>query len=207
MPPELQAFDHIHVYVTNRAKAEAWYAEVLGLHRSKELEFWAADGGPLTIQNLRQRPHRAVRASGTALSLRYRYSCRCDRIQSLEGSPRKAPTWQCHEQDHEASMSLYFRDVDGNPYELTTYEVSLLKDGTEGGANEGALGTDRKLPRASETPCRYCFPMELSKRILCRWPFSAVCSRGSEMHWLDLNARPLRSKTLNSWPQAASPGT
>jgi len=29
---------------------------------------------------------------------------------------------------------LYFRDVDGNPYELTTYEVSLLKDGTEGGA-------------------------------------------------------------------------
>ena len=26
-------------------------------------------------------------------------------------------------------MSLYFRDVDENPYELTTYEVSILKGG------------------------------------------------------------------------------
>jgi hypothetical protein len=50
MPPELQAFDHIHVR-SQQGKALRWYAEVLGLRRSMELEFWAADGGPLTIQN------------------------------------------------------------------------------------------------------------------------------------------------------------
>jgi catechol-2,3-dioxygenase len=31
------------------------------------------------------------------------------------------------EQDHEASVSLYFTDPHGNPYELTTYEVELLQ--------------------------------------------------------------------------------
>jgi catechol-2,3-dioxygenase len=30
-------------------------------------------------------------------------------------------------EDHEASVSLYFADLDGNPYEITTYEVSLAR--------------------------------------------------------------------------------
>ena len=51
MPPELQAFDHVHIYVTNRAKAEEWYGEVMGLRRTREFESWATGGGPLTIQN------------------------------------------------------------------------------------------------------------------------------------------------------------
>lgn len=40
MPPELRAFDHVHVFVADRARAEAWYGEVLGLRR---------DGNPYEI--------------------------------------------------------------------------------------------------------------------------------------------------------------
>jgi catechol 2,3-dioxygenase-like lactoylglutathione lyase family enzyme len=45
------AFDHVHVFVADRPAAERWYQRVLGLCRSPELEHWAVDGGPLTLQD------------------------------------------------------------------------------------------------------------------------------------------------------------
>ena len=48
MIPTFDRIDHIHVYVTDRAASERWYAEVMGLVRVPELERWAADG-PLTL--------------------------------------------------------------------------------------------------------------------------------------------------------------
>ena len=35
-----------------------------------------------------------------------------------------------HLQDHALSLSLYFNDRDGNPIELTTYEVDLVRAST-----------------------------------------------------------------------------
>jgi len=43
----LDGFDHIHVFVADRAAALAWYADVLGFVPAPELVAWAADGGPL----------------------------------------------------------------------------------------------------------------------------------------------------------------
>jgi catechol 2,3-dioxygenase-like lactoylglutathione lyase family enzyme len=128
MPPELQAFDHVHIYVTNRAKAEEWYGEVMGLRRTREFESWATGGGPLTIQN----------DSGTIhLALFERPAQPCRSTVALRVGAAEYKDWKVHldralpdqvtEEDHDASMSLYFRDPDGNPYELTTYEVALLK--------------------------------------------------------------------------------
>ena len=37
MAPNLQDIDHIHVLVADRAAAERWYAQALGLHRIVEL--------------------------------------------------------------------------------------------------------------------------------------------------------------------------
>ena len=51
MPPEIEAFDHIHVYVADRAAGEQWYRQVLGFTRTPELAVWASGGGPLTLQN------------------------------------------------------------------------------------------------------------------------------------------------------------
>jgi len=128
MPPEIQAFDHIHVFVANRALAEQWYERVLGFFRSRELEFWAPDGGPLTIQN----------ASGTvhlALFERARTSNRAT-IALRSGAPqfglwlrhlRKEVSDEVTVEDHEVSLSLYFKDLDGNPFEITTYEYAAAK--------------------------------------------------------------------------------
>jgi catechol-2,3-dioxygenase len=128
MPPDIQAFDHIHVFVADRAAAEAWYRKVLGFTRVPELEFWAGDGGPLTVQN----------ASGSvhiALFERPRQACRSTIAMRVgAGSYRE---WKAHlrdalggqvkEEDHQASLSLYFTDPDGNPYEITTYECAEAK--------------------------------------------------------------------------------
>lgn len=135
MAPDLQAFDHIHVYVTDRPRAEQWYARVLGLHRNKELAFWAVDGGPLTIQNTSGAIH---------IALFERPAQPCRSVIALRVDAAAYRHWKAHleallpgavgEQDHGAAMSLYFQDPDGNPYELTTYEVDILKGGTAGGS-------------------------------------------------------------------------
>ena len=127
-PPGVQAIDHVHVYVSNRNASERWYEEVLGFARSKELEFWAADGGPLTIQDASAKVH-------IALFERPVEKCRSVVAIGVDGGAFLA--WKVHLsevlaeppslEDHDLSWSLYFRDPDGNPYEITTYEYQAVK--------------------------------------------------------------------------------
>ena len=132
---ELEAFDHVHVYVTDRPKAEEWYRRILQLHRSQELEFWSSGGGPLTIQN----------ASGSIhIALFERPAQPCRSVVAIRVNAEGYRAWKAHlervlpglvsEQDHEASLSLYFCDPDGNPYELTTYDVAMGKAKSAGAA-------------------------------------------------------------------------
>ncbi len=128
MPPKLLAIDHIHVFVVDRAESERWYLRVLGLKRTPNLEFWATGGGPLTLQDESGQIH-------IALFERPAKPCRSTIALRVHGSTFRR--WQSHLEhelpgavsfeDHEASVSLYFADLDGNPYEITTYEVSLAK--------------------------------------------------------------------------------
>lgn len=127
MPPSLQRVDHIHVHVTDRSEAEAWYQSVLGFTRVEELAFWAADGGPLTLTDtsgaihiaLFERPaqsrHATIAFGVTAKEfLAWR--------EHLSSVPELAVTLE----DHDVSWSLYFCDPDGNPYEITCYEYASL---------------------------------------------------------------------------------
>jgi catechol-2,3-dioxygenase len=128
MAPEIQAFDHIHVHVADRAAAEAWYRKVLGLQRSPELEFWTADGGPLTVQNASGSIHialfeRAPQPSRTTIAMRVSVSA----YREWKAHLREVLVAPPSEEDHQLSMSLYFRDPDGNPYEITTYEYDQAK--------------------------------------------------------------------------------
>lgn len=127
MAPRIAKIDHVHISVVDRSAAERWYEKVLGFTRVKELEFWAPDGGPLTIQD----------ADGTV------------HLALFEGTPMKRPStvafgvsandfmkWKNYlfteigmrleAEDHAASWSLYFSDPDGNPFEITTYEYEAV---------------------------------------------------------------------------------
>ena len=126
-PPTLEKIDHIHIHVADRTASEAWYRDVLGLHRLPELAFWASDGGPLTLAN----------AAGTVhLALFERPSEPCHSTVAFAVGAADFVAWQVHLQhalgaapaleDHTASWSLYFRDPDGNPYEITSYEYEAL---------------------------------------------------------------------------------
>jgi catechol 2,3-dioxygenase-like lactoylglutathione lyase family enzyme len=123
LPPTLEKIDHIHIHVSDRTASEAWYREVLGLHRLPELAFWASGGGPLTLGNASGTVHLALFESprekcrsvvafavGAADFLAWR-----EQLQRVLGA---APELV----DHTIAWSMYFRDPDGNPYEVTCYE-------------------------------------------------------------------------------------
>lgn len=125
--PALKNIDHVHVYVDSHAEAEHWYGEVLGFRRLKEFEFWAVDGGPLTLEDeggtvhlaLFERPDHpdtsaiAFGASGTEF-LAW--------IAHLEGHGLELRVT-----DHKAAFSLYFTDPYGNLHEITTYDHDSVR--------------------------------------------------------------------------------
>lgn len=127
MPPTLERVDHIHVFVSDRAASEQWYASVMGFTRVNSLEFWA-DGGPLTIGN----------RSGTIhLALFERPAEKCRSTIALAADAAQFLAWRAHltkvlarsiePVDHRVSWSLYFSDPDGNPFEITSYEYAQIK--------------------------------------------------------------------------------
>ena len=127
MAPTLERVDHVHVFVSDRMASEQWYAKVMGLRRVKELESWAADGGPLTIAN----------PSGTIhLALFERPADRCRSTIALAADAAQFAEWRAHLSeslarpidpvDHQVSWSLYFSDPDGNPFEITSYDYAAL---------------------------------------------------------------------------------
>ena len=134
MPPSLDRIDHIHVQVADRARAERWYAEVLGLSRMAQLESWATGGGPLTLAN----------ASGTIHLALFERAPEPSRSTVAFGvAAAEFVAWRRHLEsrlgrsieavDHQLAWSIYFADQDGNPYEITTYEhavtAGLLRTG------------------------------------------------------------------------------
>ena len=128
MAPSLQALDHVHVFVAERSAAEVWYRDVLGFEVMPELKFWAADGGPLTLRDASDSIHlalfeREVKPCRSTIALR----ASADQYRQWKEHLSSLLPGQVTEEDHEASISLYFSDPDGNPFEITTYEVATLR--------------------------------------------------------------------------------
>ena len=124
--PTLQTIDHVHVYTSNRADAETWYARVLGLVKIPEFEHWATKVGPLFLTNpqrtislaLFERPHQPTRST-----IAFRVSGQ----DFLEWRARLRETLgKIEDVDHDGSWSLYFSDPDGNPFEITSYDYEWL---------------------------------------------------------------------------------
>jgi len=120
---KVDGIDHIHVNVSDRSAAEEWYAKVFGFFRTRDLEFWAKDGGPLTIQNEPGSVHLALFESRDIQNTIVAFKVSADNFRacisqlSLFGITVKPV-------DHDVSWSIYFKDPDGNPYEVTTYDYA-----------------------------------------------------------------------------------
>ncbi len=127
--PTFSAIDHLHLHCRDRAAAEVWYRRVLGLSRVPELVHWAADGGPLTLRDANDVLHLAL--------FEREPPPHNPATVALRVGAAAFPAWQEHLrralpsppkfEDHGLSQSLYFRDPDGNPWEITCYEVEALR--------------------------------------------------------------------------------
>jgi catechol-2,3-dioxygenase len=127
MIPTFDRIDHIHVYATNRNKAEQWYADVMGFRRVVELEEWAEGGGPLTLQNSSGSMHMALFEAPAQP---------CRSTVALSVGAQEFVAWRLHlvemlkrpvePEDHRLSWSLYFADPDGNPWEITSYQHAII---------------------------------------------------------------------------------
>jgi len=118
---ELEKIDHVHVYVRDRKQSEAWYKSVLGFYRTTALEFWAVDGGPLTLQNESGSIHLALFERQHVDSTTVAFKVSADAldwwVNHLNGAGLPVVPV-----NHDVSWSIYFKDPDGNAYEITSYD-------------------------------------------------------------------------------------
>lgn len=127
MIPKLTGIDHIHVYVANWGKAEAWYGTILGFRRLEALMPWAVKGGPLTLENPEGTVH---------LALFEREDHSGSSAIAFGASGEEFLEWKAHLErhglelrvtDHTLAFSLYFHDPDNNMHEITTYEHDAVR--------------------------------------------------------------------------------
>ena len=123
---ELEQIDHVHIYVSDRQKAEAWYRTVLGLVRVPALAFWAEDGGPLVLENKTGTIHLALfeslKSHRTTVAFRVNATVFGQFIRHL-----KTHSIEVEPVDHSLCWSIYFEDPYNNPFEITTYDYALFK--------------------------------------------------------------------------------
>ena len=120
--PSLTGINHVHIYIPSRSDAAEWFEATLDFKIAESLRFWAADGGPLTIEN----------DSGTIhLALFKREDFEPSRAIAFGADAENFLNWkelleskgiQVRCADHELAWSMYFRDPYENEYEITTYE-------------------------------------------------------------------------------------
>ncbi len=129
MTPKLQGIDHVHVYVSDRAKAARWYQHVMGFVVNSTFEVWAEDPlGPLTIEDPSSQIH---------LALFQREDFHPTSTIAFKVAGEEFLEWRsllekhglsvrCS--DHDLAWSMYFSDPDGNSHEITTYDHELVRN-------------------------------------------------------------------------------
>jgi catechol 2,3-dioxygenase-like lactoylglutathione lyase family enzyme len=148
----VERLDHVHVMTADRVAAARWYGEMLGLFAIHDYTQHGDPDGPLVLSSDEGRTHLALfqapaacAHAGHAHTVAFRVDGRgflafLDRLDRVVLRGDRARVGRGDVVDHGDSCSLYFRDLDGNPLELTTYDHQLVR---------GRLaGPKRQTPRA-----------------------------------------------------------
>lgn len=127
MLPKLNGFDHIHMNVSDREIAANWYQRILGFRVVESLAFWANDdNGPLTIEDPTGKIHLALFKRdefipSTAVAFN---AIGKEFIEWKSYLEKQKILLRCT--DHKISWSLYFKDLDNNSHEITTYQYDYV---------------------------------------------------------------------------------
>jgi catechol-2,3-dioxygenase len=124
--PPLQRLDHISLSVGDRARSIAWYRDVLGLEQRGEP---TADDEPVFLGEfgccvaLFQAQSPATERARESVGLRHFALMLATRSDLDDAQQRlRERGIEFNFEDHGNAYSIYFRDLDGNVIELTTYD-------------------------------------------------------------------------------------
>ena len=120
----LEGIDHVALSVRDVEKAAQWYIDVLGFEKKFE-GMW--DGIPIFIGKgttaLALFPAKAdIPASGDIRMLHLAMRANRKNFGAAQEELKQRGI-KFEFQDHEISLSIYFRDPDGHQLEITTYEL------------------------------------------------------------------------------------
>ena len=123
----LEGIDHVAIAVPDIEKTIAWYRDVLGFER-RYAEQWGGlpafiGLGTTALALFPWAKGSAAQSSkgGPMLHLAFRAS-RAEYEQAKEELARRAIPF--HFEDHGIAHSIYFRDLNDLPLEITTYEIA-----------------------------------------------------------------------------------
>ena len=121
---KLEGIDHVALAVPDVARTVAWYSEVLGFERRYE-EAWGGvpafiGKGTTALALFPREGTPAGKQDGPFLHL----ALRADRAEFVRAQKElQALGIQFRFEDHGIAHSIYFRDLNDLPLEITTYEL------------------------------------------------------------------------------------
>jgi len=126
---KLKKVDHLHVCVQDREAAAHWYESVLGFTPIERLKVWATQSGPLTISDSEENICLALFQKE-----KQPQENRATIAMAVDGEDFLA--WEKHLKmmvnaelkvyDLSLAWSVFIKDPDGNPYEITCYDYEFL---------------------------------------------------------------------------------